>query len=75
MLFRSLIGKNGSMIFRGSGVYGGNTGGEQYLSAGGLAYMNGTTDYLEMFVYCNVTSGTPTIYTASHFCGYLVRAA
>ena len=67
--------KNGSAIFRGSGVYGGNTGGEQYLSAAGIAYMNGTTDYLEMFVYCAVSSGTPTVYTASHFCGHLVRAA
>jgi len=70
-----LVAKNGSAIFRGSGVYGGNAGGEQYLSAGGIAYMNGSTDYLEFFVYCNVASGTPTVYTASHFCGYLARSA
>lgn len=38
-----------------------------------LIYMNGTTDYVEVFQFSNAT--TPTYQTESYFSGFLVRAA
>lgn len=46
------------------------------VSLSGLIYMNGTTDYVELFGYCNAT--TPVVQSAvdrTQFSGFLARAA
>lgn len=61
------IYKNGSLLFQG-GASGNPT-------VSGLVYMNGTTDYVELYLYSTnaVTSAAATIYNT--FNGFLARAA
>ena len=72
-----LIGlfKNGTEYKRGSGT---TTGTESYLNVQVVLYMNGSTDYLE--VYAISSAGTGSIYATTngqytYFNGCLVRAA
>ena len=54
----ALVYKNGSAYRNLGGNFAGGTGAMNY-SMGSLAFvvqMNGTTDYLELYVYCNGTS-------------------
>jgi hypothetical protein len=71
------IRKNGSGFKRGQGVIGPSMS-EQYLCGSALVYMNGTTDYLEVYVY-GIAASSITIYGASpqysYFQGFLARAA
>lgn len=68
---------NGTQVKRSQGVIGPSMS-EQYLAGSALVYMNGTTDYLEVYVY-GAASGSITIYggsiTYSYFQAALVRAA
>jgi hypothetical protein len=66
------IYKNGSYAVFGSGVNGSSLS-EYYSNASGLIYCNGTTDYIEMYVYMSSTSNI--IYSGSSFSGFLARAA
>ena len=59
--------KNGTAIKRGSGINPVNT--EFYFTNSALVYLNGTTDYIE--VYINITSsGTITLYGGNNVNGY-----
>jgi len=70
--------KNGSIYLRlwdvqiaASGSWANGTSGS------GLVYLNGSTDYIEVYIYLTVKSGTPTIestVSATSFSGVLVRA-
>jgi hypothetical protein len=49
------------------------------VSSADLIYLNGSTDYVEVFTYITVSSGTPTVYGGDStggalFSGYLVKA-
>ena len=68
--------KNGSEFKRGSGVGGGMS--ECFATVSSIVYMNGTTDYLEIFAYSSGATGS--VYSSSAgqypwFNGCLVRAA
>lgn len=52
--------KNGTQYKAGS--YSGIQGGEYGSSVSSIVYMNGTTDYLELYSYASITSGTATVY-------------
>jgi hypothetical protein len=70
----SFIFKNGSSITQGSDNTVASSIGQSVVSY--LAYLNGTTDYLELYAY--ITATTPIIYgasTATYFTGALVRSA
>jgi hypothetical protein len=76
-LFSLNIYKNGSLWkrFQGSPSTGGNWG----MQGNGIVYMNGSTDYLEIYAY-QATGSTMTIYNGngqnfSSFQGVLVRSA
>lgn len=73
-------------IFKnGSGGAGGNSdyGNAAYQSAhnqqvSNIIYLNGTTDYLEIYTYVGATSGSPTLGSGTArqwFSGYYVRGA
>jgi len=67
------IYKNGSLA---KYIGGQTTTTEAYINGGYLFSMNGSTDYLELYVY--ITATTPTVFggaTAVAFSGSLVRAA
>jgi hypothetical protein len=71
------LAKNGSTIHIGNQAINSSIGIQVTVSA--LVYMNGTTDYLEIFFYQN-SGGTGTSYTDnsnsySYFNGCLLRAA
>lgn len=71
------IRKNGSGARRGQGVLGPSMS-EQYLCGSAIVYMNGTTDYLEVYAY-GIAASSITIYGAStlysYFQAFLARAA
>lgn len=71
------IYKNGSGI--GNGSFSSATASEYSSSVGSLVYLNGSTDYIELYSYVSVTSGTGTINASSSWqtfmTGALVRAA
>ncbi len=67
------IYKNGSLA---KYIGGQTTTTEAYINGGYLFSMNGSTDYLELYVY--ITATTPTVYagsTAVSFSGFLARSA
>lgn len=69
------IFKNGALLRNGGNVYGGSSG--VVCTVSSVVYLNGSTDYLELFVYHNNGSavncgGNNTAYT---FSGFLARAA
>jgi len=66
------IYKNGASSVYGGGVLGDSLS-ELYVTANGLVYCNGTTDYIEIYVYMSSTSNI--VYGASTFSGFLARAA
>jgi hypothetical protein len=73
--------KNGLLYLRGLVNFGGGTGAfnDVLCNASAVIYMNGTSDYLELYAY-QVAGGTPQIVGNSdtyqtHFSGVLVRAA
>jgi hypothetical protein len=73
--------KNGLLYLRGLVNFGGGTGAfnDVICNASAVIYMNGTSDYLELYAY-QVAGGTPQIVGNSdtyqtHFSGVLVRAA
>jgi len=71
------IYKNGSEVIRGSGFGGGGTATEAFANVSGLIYMNGSTDYIELYGYITA-AGTPTFYASNAyrtFSGSLVRSA
>lgn len=66
--------KNGTII--SSGTYGGPAPADCKSTGSDIVYMNGTTDYLEVYVYISGT-GTLTVVGAdgeSRFSGYYLRA-
>jgi hypothetical protein len=70
------IYKNGSIWKVGMSTYSGFVGTELGLVASCLVYCNGTTDYIEVYVYATGTS--PTVYTGAPnvwFQGFLARSA
>lgn len=71
---RVMIWKNGSTLLVGSAhFYGGSSTNDSVVS--GLAYMNGTTDYLELY-YLQFSGATRTTNSGSSYCameGILVR--
>ena len=72
---RLFIFKNGS-TFK-SGVQSGNSGNQAGLSVSALIYMNGTTDYLEIYAYQAVGSSANAVAASdvTYFQGYLARSA
>lgn len=75
----SAIYKNGSLYCYGSFMIIASSGTVSSVSS--VVYMNGTTDYVELYGYGDTTSGTPTFSSAGgitsliQFSGSLVRAA
>lgn len=73
------IYKNGSLHLRLQDVQIAAAGSwPNQLSGSSLNYLNGSTDYVEVYVYITVKSGTPTIENSAQvttFSGVLVRAA
>jgi hypothetical protein len=69
------IYKNGSENKRGNGTNASNS--ETYTSASALIYCNGTTDYIEIYVWS--TSGSPAIANSgiviSYFQAAMIRSA
>ena len=75
--FFATIFKNGTEVLRGSGWGIGGTITEGFSTVSGILYMNGSTDYVEMYGYV-AASGSPTFYGNQlyrTFSGSLVRAA
>jgi hypothetical protein len=75
------IYKNGALYLRGLANFGGGTGAfnDVLFAASSVIYMNGTTDYLELYAY-EVAGGTPVIVGNSdtyqtYFSGALIRGA
>lgn len=70
----SQVYKNGSRVKSGFYQYNVTT---NSLTVGGsaLIYCNGTTDYLEMYVYTNAANSIDNTAIASYFSGFLARAA
>jgi hypothetical protein len=73
--------KNGSWFKDGSfHVTAGNAQNELGSMFSTLVYLNGSTDYIQMYIWANTTSGTSNIYGSFqqqrvHFSASLVRAA
>lgn len=72
------IYKNGFLYCYGSFLIVANSGGVSSVSS--LVYLNGTTDYVELYGYGDTTFGTPTFSSGSgtsliQFSGSFVRAA
>ena len=69
--------KNGSSI--GNGSFSSTAAGESQGVVSLLVYLNGSTDYIEIYAYNSVTSGTALISgsnaTQSYVCGFLARGA
>jgi hypothetical protein len=71
-----LFYKNGGVAYQGAGNYSGYTGTEIAMAGSCLIYCNGSTDYVELYVYATGTS--PIVYTGApnvYFQGSLVRSA
>jgi hypothetical protein len=64
-----------------TGSYISTTSAEAGSSVSGLYYLNGSTDYVELYCYADVSSGTVTVYGGSNpqaqtfLTGFLARAA
>ena len=68
--------KNGSEVLRGSATTN-STNTEVYNNLSGLIYMNGSTDYLELYMNCT-SIGTIVLYSGNvykNFNGCLIRTA
>jgi hypothetical protein len=66
------IYKNGSEYVRGTQVNGAANSNAQYMPVNDVVYMNGTTDYVELYIWVNGTS--PVVHPGScKFSGALVR--
>jgi len=77
---QAVLVKNGSAPgFTGS--YISTTSGEAGSSVSGLFYLNGSTDYVELYCYADVSTGTVTVYGGANpqaqtfLTGALVRSA
>lgn len=71
------IYKNGA-AYGGAGFGGGNAGSGGYVQKPAISmliYLNGTTDYVEIYAYVGVTQTTVAGAASSFFCGALVRGA
>tara|TARA_Y100000389_G_scaffold197491_1_gene232184 strand:- start:17 stop:547 length:531 start_codon:yes stop_codon:yes gene_type:complete len=60
--FRVFIYKNGSLYANSSQQWDANICSEFTPTVSSVIDMNGSTDYLQTYVYMNVSSGTPRIY-------------
>lgn len=72
------IYKNAVTKARSLDTMSSNANASQMLSVSTLVYLNGTTDYVELFGFCNAASGMTVGgngYDFCHFSGHLVRAA
>lgn len=67
------IYKNGALFKGGSAISPPAFGGFFSTNVSCLVYLNGTTDYVELWGYVSAT--TPVLNTDSYFQGYLARAA
>ncbi len=65
------IYKNGSNIKQGPVTY--TYSGGAFVT--GLLYMNGTTDYVELWAYMDVTQDLVSSQNGTYFCGFLARRA
>jgi len=66
--------KNGSTALNGTAItYNGSIGGEMQLSC--MMYMNGSTDYLEVYTYSTAGITVNSGATNTQFSGFLARAA
>lgn len=69
--------KNGAMFKRGSGLTAAVS--SQHCAASALVFLNGSTDYIELYVYTGATSGNAagagTAPEYSHFSAFLARSA
>lgn len=68
-----LIYKNGNAF--SAGVSQGNSSIYPQAATSTLVYMNGSTDYVEMYVYTNNSNVIGSNYTSTQFSGALVRSA
>jgi hypothetical protein len=66
-------GTSGTPMY-GGGIISGLTLSEFYSSGAGIFYMNGTTDFVELWCYLSSSSGN-TVYNNSYLSGSLVRTA
>jgi hypothetical protein len=66
--------KNGSIEFA-AGTFTNNSLNAFMSSCSGLAYLNGSTDYVELFIYSSQAVSTTTGQTGTYMQGFLARAA
>lgn len=77
---QAVLVKNGSAPTN-TGSYISTTSGEAGSSVSAVIYLNGTTDYVELYAYLQVSSGTGTVYggatpiSQTYLTGFLARAA
>lgn len=67
------IYKNGNAVAEGSFISVLNS--QQSSIANGLIYMNGSTDYLEVYIYSGAAGSSFTGQSSTYFCGFLARSA
>lgn len=67
------INKNGGVYVYGS--YTGVNGAAPLQVVSSLVYFNGSTDYVEIFVYSNINGSTNPNYNVTYFNGFLARSA
>jgi phosphohistidine swiveling domain-containing protein len=78
--FISALYKNGSVYSRGSNITStANTLGVSQLTFNEIVYLNGSTDYIELYGYVNAASGQQLVYNAadvtSRFSASMIRGA
>ncbi len=66
----AVICKNGAEALRGPFLGSGTVS-----VATGIVYLNGTTDYVEVWAYCGATQNSVVGQSYTYFQGYLARAA
>lgn len=65
------IYKNGSAFKQGAQGASGNTG----VSVDGLIYLNGSTDYIELYIYAQTAAALTATASATYFQASMVRSA
>ena len=72
---QTMIYKNGSQYKRGSSPISGTSTGYPESTASCLVYLNGSTDYVELYVYTNANLNTNATSPYVYLDGFLARAA
>ena len=72
---QTMIYKNGTEVCRGSSAITGQSGAYPESTAATLLYLNGTSDYVELYAYSNTSLNFNVGIQHVYFNGFLARAA